>query len=257
MHTYGYTFENMRKLVIPMVKTTPWGSLSSVSTAFYHIEHIVVKKNHSTGLFSRSIREGTYYLSTGTATILSVSGDGKKSKADFREGEIFSIFPREAHGFLALEECSIYFFSGADDGGISMVDDHPDPYIFHPGKFVIGTTTDLREKYWGSIETIASREYCAKKIVMRQNTQNSLEVHCRKHETYWVEKGEVKVGIRVGRGENKSVSLKKGDIFSIPPGLMHMKIAKVECVVMEISTKDDDLDSHIVEDGMKYAHKED
>ncbi|VVC02135.1 Cupin [uncultured archaeon] len=91
---------------------------------------------------------------------------------------------------------------------------------------------------------------------MRKGTQNSLEVHCSKHETYFVHSGKLKVGLRVGRAENRSVALEKGDVFHIPPGLMHMKIATDNCVVIEISTKDDDSDSHLVEDGQKYVHKE-
>jgi len=35
-----------------------------------------------------------------------------------------------------------------------------------------------------------------------------------------------------------------------------MRIAEQDCVIIEVSTKDDDGDSHIVEDGRFYKHVE-
>ena len=36
-----------------------------------------------------------------------------------------------------------------------------------------------------------------------------------------------------------------------------MRIAEEDVVIIEVSTKDDDGDSHLVEDGQTYTHKED
>lgn len=117
-------------------------------------------------------------------------------------------------------------------------------------------TPKLIQKYWGSIETLVNKDYCGKRIIMKKGAQSSLEVHCKKHETYFVYSGKVKIGVRVGRAENKSILLKQGDIFHIPPGLMHMRIAVEDCVIIEISTQDDNSDSHIIEDGKTYIHEE-
>ena len=38
---------------------------------------------------------------------------------------------------------------------------------------------------------------------------------------------------------------------------MHMKIGIEDSTIIEISTEDSDSDSHILEDGKKYVHKED
>ena len=38
---------------------------------------------------------------------------------------------------------------------------------------------------------------------------------------------------------------------------MHMRIALEDTVIIEVSTKDSDSDSHLVEDGKKYKFKED
>ena len=124
------------------------------------------------------------------------------------------------------------------------------PSVTEPVKFV--------EKYWGNMTTIFEDDVrSVKRIFMKAGTQSSMEFHLRKKEMYYIESGELKVGVRIGRAKNKSVTLKKGDVFHIEPGLMHMRIAPVDCVIIEVSTKDDDGDSHIVHDGLLYTHLED
>ena len=92
---------------------------------------------------------------------------------------------------------------------------------------------------------------------MNAHTQSSLEYHVKKKESYYIESGCLKVGLRIGRGKNTSVTLNQGDVFHIPPGLMHMRIAMLDTVIIEVSTTDDDSDSHIVEDGKTYKFVED
>jgi mannose-6-phosphate isomerase-like protein (cupin superfamily) len=117
-------------------------------------------------------------------------------------------------------------------------------------------TTDRREKYWGQIETVASREFVVKRIAINPGGQSSLEFHVRKSETYYVHSGSVRVGLRIGRGENRSVDLQKGDCFHVCPGLMHMRIGLEPSVIIEVSTPDSDADSFLVEDGRTYRHVE-
>ena len=113
------------------------------------------------------------------------------------------------------------------------------------------------EKYWGYMETLFNFEGCTtKRIFMKKGSQSSLEFHCQKKEVYYIESGILKVGVRIGRGENKSVLAEQGEIFHIKPGLMHMRMALTDCVIIEVSTKDEDSDSHIVADGRTYIHKE-
>jgi mannose-6-phosphate isomerase len=113
------------------------------------------------------------------------------------------------------------------------------------------------EKYWGNMTTIFEDDvHSVKRIFMRAGSQSSMEFHLKKREMYFIESGELRVGVRIGRAQNKSVILKAGDVFHIDPGLMHMRIAEVDCVIIEVSTKDDDSDSQIVEDGLVYTHKE-
>lgn len=112
-------------------------------------------------------------------------------------------------------------------------------------------------KYWGHMMTLFEGEdYTVKRIFMKEGTQSSLEFHVKKRESYYIESGTLKVGVRIGRAENKSLVLNEGDVFHIYPGLMHMRIAVTDVVIIETSTKDDDGDSHIVEDGRTYSHIE-
>tara|TARA_B100000902_G_C27206111_1_gene861734 strand:+ start:625 stop:1044 length:420 start_codon:yes stop_codon:yes gene_type:complete len=114
------------------------------------------------------------------------------------------------------------------------------------------------EKYWGNMKTLFENDhYTVKRIFMKKNTQSSMEYHVKKEESYYIESGILKVGTRIGRAKNTSFLLKAGDIFHIPPGFMHMRIAVEDTVIIEFSTLDDDSDSHIVEDGKTYKHKED
>ena len=92
---------------------------------------------------------------------------------------------------------------------------------------------------------------------MKKDTQSSMEFHCTKRELYYIESGKLKVGLRVGRGKNKSFIMEKGDVFEITPGLMHMRMALEDTTIIEIATHDEESDSHIVHDGKSYTFKED
>lgn len=123
---------------------------------------------------------------------------------------------------------------------------------------LISKPVKVIEKYWGHMDTIFEDDvHSVKRIFMKAGTQSSMEFHLKKREMYYIESGELKVGVRIGRAKNKSLLLKQGDVFHIEPGLMHMRMAITDVVIIEVSTKDDDSDSHLVEDGLKYVHKED
>lgn len=116
--------------------------------------------------------------------------------------------------------------------------------------------TDYRDKYWGWIKTCcATNDFTLKHIFMYKDSQSSLEYHVKKDENYYILSGKLKVGLRIGRAENKEVILNEGNIYHIPPGLMHMRFAIEDTHIIEWSNKDDDSDSHIVEDGLLYQHK--
>jgi len=114
-----------------------------------------------------------------------------------------------------------------------------------------------KDKYWGYITSVfADENFTLKKIFMKKGSQSSMEYHCNKDEFYYIFSGKLKVGHRIGRAENTSVTLEENDVYHIPPGLMHMRIALEDTIIIEWSNKDDDRDSHIVEDGKTYKFTE-
>lgn len=116
---------------------------------------------------------------------------------------------------------------------------------------------ELEEKYWGTIQSVyADNDFTLKEVFMRAGTQSSMEYHLLKDEKYYIQSGKLKLGLRVGRAKNVSIILETGDVYHIPPGLMHMRIAIEDTTIIEWSNKDDDMDSNIVEDGQKYKFME-
>tara|TARA_R110000824_G_scaffold191182_1_gene372796 strand:+ start:2593 stop:3024 length:432 start_codon:yes stop_codon:yes gene_type:complete len=122
---------------------------------------------------------------------------------------------------------------------------------------VSGVVKEIK-KYWGDMKTLFENDqFTVKRIFMRKDAQSSMEYHVKKKESYYIESGKLKIGTRIGRAKNTSLVLNKDEVFHIPPGFMHMRIALEDTVIIEFSTLDDDSDSHIVEDGKKYVHVED
>ncbi|OGG79581.1 hypothetical protein A3A39_02460 [Candidatus Kaiserbacteria bacterium RIFCSPLOWO2_01_FULL_54_13] len=110
---------------------------------------------------------------------------------------------------------------------------------------------DHRDKYWGAIESIVSSGYAGKRIVKNKVAHASLEFHCRKLEGYYVHSGKLLLRLRAGRAEDRFFELTPGMAALIPPGLMHQRGGLENTVLIEISTRDEDSDSFLVEDGQK------
>jgi len=258
--TYGFFYKEMKKVFTPKPVKKRWGTIITISTTEYTLEQIYLKQKGVQPLYYMQ-REGVYYIEDGPVLLRIINRNGNKRSILLKKGNIFKVQPGLIHGLKGEKESMVYFFSNSVKGDKPYyietqqeADASPDFPLVKNVK--LEKTSDFRNKYWGTIETIVSREYCGKKIVINKGTQNSLEVHCQKYETYFIHSGKVKVGLRIGRGENRSVILKKGDVFHVPPGLIHMRIGIEDSVIMEISTKDDDSDSHLIEDGRTYQHKE-
>ena len=113
------------------------------------------------------------------------------------------------------------------------------------------------DKYWGDMKTLFENDtHTVKRIFMRKGTQSSMEYHVEKQEAYYIDSGRLKIGTRIGRAKNTSIILEQDDVFHIPVGFMHMRIALEDTVIIKFSTLDDDADSHLVEDGKTYKHIE-
>ena len=116
--------------------------------------------------------------------------------------------------------------------------------------------TSKKNKYWGYIKNIFNQNNsCAKEIFMKKNSQSSMEFHIKKEESYFIYEGELDIGLRYARAKQKITKLKKNNIFKMLPGTMHMRMAKKDTTILEMSNNDNDSDSIIVHDGKKYKFK--
>tara|TARA_A100001037_G_C15147471_1_gene637114 strand:- start:4185 stop:4907 length:723 start_codon:yes stop_codon:yes gene_type:complete len=115
---------------------------------------------------------------------------------------------------------------------------------------------ESKKKYWGEIVNLLNSKYGAIKIInMKKDTQSSMEFHINKKENYFIDKGQLDLGIRYARAKNGLIKLKKNNSFLMTPGTIHMRMARQDCKIIEMSTKDSDSDSIIVHDGKNYKFK--
>lgn len=237
--TFGNTFEEVSRIGVPEPVEYAGGHyVWAIREKEFSLRRVCLKKGGEIGFNERGGE--TFLVESGKLFIK--RGKEEEARVELKEGSVGNL--SEGHyDLLAAEDSLVYVFSGSS----------PD----NERKFEVGETFDVRDKYWGKIESIASQEsYAGKRIFMKEGCQSSLEYHVHKKEAYYIESGKLKVGLRVGRAENRSVILNPGNTFIVNPGTMHMRIALEDTVIMEVSTKDDDSDSHIVEDGKTYVHKE-
>ena len=114
-----------------------------------------------------------------------------------------------------------------------------------------------KKKYWGYISTLFENHKGSIKLIkMLQDKQSSMEFHINKKESYFIISGKLRLGIRYSRAKQRSLYLLKNNSFMMQPGTMHMRMAVKNTIILEMSTKDEDNDSIIVEDGLKYKFHE-
>lgn len=262
---YGMTWEQVSKVKRPCPCVVPWGKVTvCADRPEYGLFRLDLDQGESRPLHFHRTQAVTYLVEEGRVLLREKDGQGRTGSRLVTKGGVFRAEPGVAHGFYGVEASVVYGFTGAGPLREVFLVEEPAEAAQSCERIVsFGSyeeradhTFDLRQKYWGTIETVVSGEISGKRIQLRPRSQSSLEFHCHKVETYYVHSGKVKVGLRVGRGENKSLITEGGEAFDIPPGLMHMRMGIEDSVIIEVSTRDDDADSHLVEDGRTYQHVE-
>ena len=92
-------------------------------------------------------------------------------------------------------------------------------------------------KPWGHEEIFAETDvYAGKLLVVKRGECLSLQYHEKKEETLRILDGTVVffTGTNVDRLEREE--LQAGDVFHIPPGLIHRMEAATDCTLLEVST---------------------
>ena len=255
---YGIQLDNIPKVLSPEKTPTEIGSerLCVNSSRFSLLRYDSLLKNNKYLLFNN---DAYLFLFCGKLDCIIKRGERFFRSSLEKENSIKIHKGDKVNLNEFYKESVIYFFSTSNLENFNLFDLIEKVEIeaetinsIDPNK-----NFDFREKYWGSIESIFSDEKISGKI-MRANKgiTGSLEYHLNKYESYYIAEGILTVGLRVGRAENTSVIMKKNNSFSMFPGLMHCRIPIEDVLIIEISTKDEDSDSYIVEDGQNYIHIE-
>jgi mannose-6-phosphate isomerase-like protein (cupin superfamily) len=259
--SYGLSFRDVSLVRTPAAEEASWGSRTVCTLRpEYGLERLFVRAQSVVPACFYPKARGVYYVESGALTAVVRGNDATPSFLGLDKGSVLNVPVATVHGFRASAESVIYFFSEGNGPERRQVDTQGEAdraWRDRPGERVLdapGHTSDFREKYWGTIETVVDDNFAGKRIFIRSGGQSSLEFHTTKVESYFLHAGTVRVGLRTGRAENRSVVLSAGQSFDVVPGLMHMRIALADSVIIEVSTRDADSDSHLVEDGTKYTH---
>ncbi|KAA6455591.1 hypothetical protein DYQ86_27450 [Acidobacteria bacterium AB60] len=260
---YGLTIDQVRKTNRPTTIQTAWGSVASLTQmAEYEMYRVDIAAGGAQQLHFFANRYHAF-VESGEVIVRTLDDAGRESAGLVRAGETLAV-PKFLVHAAASETGAIFYLFGprAGDSLRAVFTESPENAVaaFTAIKNSvlprIGTpTTDVRDKYWGRIETIVSDdEIAAKRIFVQKDGQGSLEYHVEKRETYYIHSGKVKVGLRIGRAENRSIVMTPGESYDVRPGVMHLRVGLEDTVIIEVSTRDSDSDSYLVEDGQTYRH---
>ncbi|MES2953219.1 MAG: hypothetical protein V4674_01540 [Patescibacteria group bacterium] len=228
---YGLDINSLDKLIAkPRRAKKSWGYLTKVvSVPEYELSVAEIDRGKKCALVPVGNFETTFYVEHGEIAL---------GKTKVPEKSLVTVAPGESIECTAKKQSRVYFFSGPADS---------------KGRY--GTAfapTDHRDKYWGEIETlVSSAGYSAKRMVVKKGAYASLEFHCNKFESYYIQSGKLLLRLRAGRGEDRFFELGEGVSNTIPQGLMHQRGGLEDTVIIEIATKDEDSDSYLVEDGAR------
>lgn len=116
------------------------------------------------------------------------------------------------------------------------------------------STRKFVSKGWGWEDWIVNNDmYCGKILFIKQGKKFSWHYHKLKHETFYIQEGEVELRIGPDREmysfHNSTVKLLKGDEIVINPGIYHQAKAIRDTYIIEFSTTHYDEDSYRVVKG--------
>jgi mannose-6-phosphate isomerase-like protein (cupin superfamily) len=260
---YGLTIDQVRHINQPQPSATGWGSVTSLTEmpqfAMFRVD-LLPGGAQPLHVFTGGALQ--VLVESGDVVFRSLDQSGVATAGVARAGEVLAVSEFLAHGFCSHNSATIYLFGSRSQAGLRSVQVETQEAAdvacraLNPELLPsIGQkTTDVREKYWGRIETIVSGDVTAKRIFVRKGGQSSLEYHVEKSESYYIHTGLLKVGLRIGRAENRSIVMVAGQSYDVHPGVMHMRIGLEDTTILEVSTRDSDSDSYLVEDGQTYHH---
>lgn len=260
--SYGLTLEHVRKVNQPTPFFTAWGSIASLTDMPDYVMYRVDVAAHSAQPLHFFTSDFHVFLESGEIVVRSLSNTGSIELGKLTRGQVMPLPRFLPHAFSSTTSAVLYLFGARIPGGIEqhLVETQAQALsaltsIDLNDLVPIGqSTTDIREKYWGRIETILAGDIAAKRLFIQKGGSGSLEFHVEKRESYYIHSGLIRLGLRIGRAENHSIVLGPGQGYDIRPGVMHLREGLEDSVILEVSTRDSDSDSYLVEDGQTYRH---
>ncbi len=227
-YQYGINIETLDKFISkPKIEEKDFGSKSVlIEIPEFKLERLVLLKDKEAVLKTENLE----------AALFVESGELFLKDINLGVHEVVILPPNSEITIIAKKDSVIYLFSGHGENSSYYVKQKP---------------FDYREKYWGNIQTIVSGDYVGKRIFVNKGKNASLEFHCQKIESYYIHSGKLLLRLRAGRGEDRFFNLEEGKTAFTSPGLMHQRGGLEDTVIIEISTRDSDSDSFLVEDGEK------
>lgn len=259
---YGLTLEQVRNIDLPIGIPASWGSTTSITQSpLFSMSRFELRRGGSQPLrfFDRKVQ---LFVEEGTVFLRALDPCGVEQVGKVESGQTFALMRFAVHALASETGASVYLFcAGSDEPLVAHLAEEETKArgILEQLRGSIPAnagepTTDIRAKYWGKIETILNEDVAAKRIFIRKGGQSSLEYHVEKTESYYIHSGLLRLGLRIGRAENHSVIMRAGESYCVRPGVMHMRMALEDTVILESSTRDSDSDSYLVEDGQTYQH---
>lgn len=93
------------------------------------------------------------------------------------------------------------------------------------------------EKPWGGEIWFAHNDlYAGKFIWMHKGARSSLQYHCQKHETIYIQQGSARATLEDETGQLVEQIVRAGDVIENKPGRKHRLEALEELQLIEVST---------------------
>lgn len=109
---------------------------------------------------------------------------------------------------------------------------------------IFNTMTTIIHKEWGHEEIVTvTKNYAIKKLFLKKGQGIHYQLHQKKEETWYIEKGSCVVLI-----DNLITKANEGNMFTINKNTPHKVIAIENCVILEVSTTELDDVVHLSED---------
>lgn len=265
LNSFGLKLDQVTHVNHPAPSPTAWGSITSCTQMpQYGLYRIDLQAGAAQPLHFHPSGPYQLFVEKGEVILRILDQDGGSSTGIVPSGTLLPLPHYSVYSLASREGATAYLFGPHTEAELQSFPVETQATatgaasaLFSAKLDVLGQpTTDIREKYWGRIETILASDIAGKRILVRKGGQSSLEFHVEKRETYYIHSGLIKIGLRIGRAENHSIILGPGDSYDVNPGVMHMRMALEDTVIIEASTKDSDADSFLVEDGQTYRHIE-